>query len=332
MADKSIKTNLLSYFPQEKISLSIHDILLRLPEAVPTRTLRRWLYEEVEKGNLVRFGQKRGTRYQLNQSTKPVRFAFLNTLPEEKQSSVLKQLRDLWTHSSTALEGNTLTLGDTHFVLEEGLTISGKPIKDHQEIIGHASAIEILYQLLDKKLTPEDCFSLHKAVQTEIIYDIDKPNGAWKVRPNGTYTVTAEEKPVYLEYALPQHVAQLMEEVIDYINSEAAAKIKLKEAHICYAKCHAAIVHIHPFWDGNGRIARLLSNIPLLKSGLPPIVISKEKRREYIQILADYELSVGQLNNKTGVWPNPKLLTDFESFCQQCFKETISILDVSKNQ
>jgi len=331
MADKSIRNHLLSYFPQEKGSLSIHDLLEILPKPVAERTLRRWLLEEVKKGNLVRLGQKRATRYQLNESPQTFRFEFLNNLPEERQSSVLKQLRDLWTHSSTALEGNTLTLGDTHFVLEEGLTISGKPIKDHQEVLGHASAIELLYQSLGQKLTSEHCFSLHRAVQTEIIYDIDKPNGAWKVRPNGTYTVTSDEQSVYLEYALPQHVEQLMKEVLETINLEAASKIKMNEAHIWYAKCHAAIAHIHPFWDGNGRMARLLSNIPLLKSGLPPIVIPKEKRREYIQLLADYEISVGQLSNKTGVWPKPELLIDFEKFCLQCYEETRRILTVTES-
>lgn len=332
MADKTIRTHLLSYFPQEKVDLSIHDISEILPKPVAERTLRRWLSEEVEQGNLVRLGQKRATRYRLNQSPQPFSFAFLSALSEERQLSLLKQLRDLWTHSSTALEGNTLTLGDTHFILEEGLTISGKPIKDHQEVLGHASAIELLYRILNEKLTPEHCFLLHKAIQTEIIYDIDKPSGAWKVRSNGTYTVTSSEKSVYLEYAQPQHVPQLMNEVLDTLNLEAASKLTINEAHIWYAKCHAAIAHIHPFWDGNGRIARLLSNVPLLKSGLPPIVIPKEKRREYIQILAEYEISAGQLNHKTGVWPNPKLLVDFEIFCLQCFKETCSILNLSETK
>ena len=63
---------------------------------------------------------------------------------ESRRIALLAQLRDLWTHYSTAVEGNTLTLGDTHFVLEQGLTISKKPIKDHQEVIGHARAIDIL--------------------------------------------------------------------------------------------------------------------------------------------------------------------------------------------
>ena len=58
--------------------------------------------------------------------------------------SLLSQIRELWTHTSTALEGNTLTLGETKFVIEEGLTVSGKPLQDHQEVMGDARAIELI--------------------------------------------------------------------------------------------------------------------------------------------------------------------------------------------
>ena len=75
-----------------------------------------------------------------------------------------------------------------------------------------------------------------------------------------------------------------MQQIINMINQEKVTELTLGMAHQWYAKIHAGIAHIHPFWDGNGRFARLLANVPLLKSGLPPIIISKEKRREYIQL------------------------------------------------
>ncbi len=327
MADKQIKNNLLFYFHKNDERLTIHEVQARLPEPVAERTLRRWLSKEVNNGRLIRLGNKRSTKYQLNRSFSHYpNLAFLNDLPEAQQFSILKQLRDLWTHSSTAIEGNTLTLGDTHFVLEEGLTISGKPIKDHQEVLGHASAISLLYHSLSDKFTKELCFALHKAVQTEIIFDIDKPNGAWKVRPNGTYTVDLNDRQVYIEYALPQHIPILMGEIIDSINAINKGEITLENAHQWYSKFHAGIAHIHPFWDGNGRMARLLANVPLLKSGVPPIVIPKEKRREYIQLLATYEISVGQLDNKSGVWPDLRQLKNFEVFCYECYQETRTIM------
>jgi len=260
------------------------------------------------------------------QHTQQPSFDFLTGLTESRQTAIIKELRDLWTHNSTALEGNTLTLGDTHFILEEGITISGKPIKDHQEIMGHAGAIEILYQSLNQTVTNELCFALHKAIQTEIIYDIDKPYGAWKNRPNGTYTVGSDNIPIYLEYALPQHIPTLMSEVIATINDVKKGDINVDNAHKCYAKIHMAIAHIHPFWDGNGRIARLLANLPLLKSGLPPIIIPTETRREYIQLLAAYEMAAGPLDNKSGAWPNLQLMKNFEDFCFECYKQTKQII------
>ena len=117
---------------------------------------------------------------------------FLDNLDNDIKQNLLAQLRNLWTHSSTAIEGNTLTLGETAFVIEEGLTVSGKPLKDHQEVVGHAKAIDIVYGMVinNEPIDKEDLFRLHKAIQKEQVSDIYKPVGAWKAEPNGTYTVS----------------------------------------------------------------------------------------------------------------------------------------------
>ncbi len=327
MADKKNPTIIFEVFDDAQEALSIHQIQLRLPIPVVERTLRRWLSNAVKDGKLKRIGNKRNTQYLKVSSIQATpTFKFLQEFSENKQYQILKQIRDLWTHTSTAIEGNTLTLGDTHFILEEGLTVSGKPIKEHQEILGHASAIELVYLSVNCNITETFFFDLHRSVQTEVINDIDKPYGAWKVRANGTYTIGADEKSIYLEYALPQHVATLMKQVINLINDYKKFSFDLKDAPIYYAKIHAAIAHIHPFWDGNGRIARLAANIPLLSSGLPPIVIPVSKRREYIQILAKYEFESGQLNAKSGIIPKPELLEKFNHFCLECYQETLNII------
>ena len=98
----------------------------------------------------------------------------------------MAQLRDLWTHSSTAIEGNTLTLGETKFVIEEALTVSGKPLKDHQEVVGHARAIDLIYVMVGKaEINDTDLFELHKAIITQAVVDVYKPVGGWKKEPNG---------------------------------------------------------------------------------------------------------------------------------------------------
>ena len=244
---------------------------------------------------------------------------FLRGLDSDLKRELLAQIRDLWTHTSTALEGNTLSLGDTHFLLQEGLTISGKPIKDHQEVLGHARAIELLYRCLQESLTESIIFELHKAVQTDQVTDIHKPDGAWKVEPNGTHMVATDGRQVFIDYAMPAMVPELMAEIIEFANAINVDEVSAATAHEYYSRIHMGIVHVHPFWDGNGRIARLLANIPLLKAGLPPLTIPEERRREYLQLLADYQIAIGQLDETTGVWPDESLLSDFNRFCESCF-------------
>ena len=90
---------------------------------------------------------------------------------------------------------------------------------------------------------------------------------------------------------------------------------------------HAAVAHVHPFWDGNGRIARLIANLPLLQSGLPPVVIPKERRRQYIQLLAEYELNCGTLTKASGPWPRPDRLAGFTRFVTECYQLTRKLLE-----
>lgn len=259
-------------------------------------------------------------------------FDFLRNLDTDLQQSLLKQLRDLWTHTSTAIEGNPLSLGDTKFILDEGLTVSGKSIKDHQEVIGHARAIELIYALIGRDVTDEDLFALHKAIQTEVVTDIYKPNGAWKVEPNGTYAVDESGRQLFIEYAAPSEVAALMKEIVTFINTASKSKITLEAAPAIYAKIHAGIAHTHPFWDGNGRIARLVSNIPLLSSGLPPIVIPSEWRREYIDTLARYQRKAGEISAATGAWPMAAELAEFTEFCGKAYEATQRLVVEARKQ
>ncbi|MCG5499556.1 Fic family protein [Ectothiorhodospira lacustris] len=260
------------------------------------------------------------------------RLKALNGLDRDLQQSLLSQIRDLWTHTSTALEGNTLTLGETKFVIEEGLTVSGKPLKDHQEVMGHARAIELIYQGLDGTVTESCLFDLHRAVQSEAVADIYKPCGAWKVEPNGTYAVTEEERQTFIEYAAPEDVPTLMAEWLAELNRLAVEPLSETDAVNAYARLHLGFVHLHPFWDGNGRMARLLSNIPVLRSGHPPVVIDVRDRKEYIDILAQYELASGQLTAATGVWPAEAQGRSFRAFCRRSYQTTRHLVEQASDQ
>lgn len=332
MVDSTIKVAVLEKLKSSDMPLSLPEISVLMSGDIPERTLRRWLAGWVEQRVLVRTGKKRGTRYAYvggGGITSAFQSGFLKAVPAHRRAAVLEQIRDLWTHTSTALEGNTLTLGDTHAILGLGLTVSGKPLREHQEIVGHAKAIDLLYQGLHKPLDKNLIFDLHRAVQTDIVLDIYKPVGEWKLEINGAYAVTGAGQQVFIEYAKPAHVDALMAELIRFINDCDANLINLDTAAEFYAKVHMGLVHIHPFWDGNGRIARLLANLLLLKAGLPPLVIDISERREYITCLADYQVSVGQLNNRTGVWPDGADLKEFIEFCQAAYVTTRNLIEAA---
>jgi Fic family protein len=254
---------------------------------------------------------------------------FLDGLDKDLCFALLAQLRDLWTHNSTALEGNTLTLGETAFILSEGLTVSGKSLREHQEIAGHARAIELLYDLLkqDKPITENDLFVLHQAVQTSIVVDIYQPIGAWKCEPNGTYALTSDNKQTFIDYATPSDVPVLMTEWLAMLNNALALTMDSENVLGIYSDLHLAFVRIHPFADGNGRMARLVSNLPILKSGLPPILIDRNRRREYLMALSAYDIEVGCAKKGLSLLPDSDLKNAFTSFCKKCWQGSMDLVE-----
>ncbi|TVR02804.1 MAG: Fic family protein [Desulfovibrionales bacterium] len=255
-------------------------------------------------------------------------FDRLKHLDPDLQEALLIQLRNLWTHTSTAIEGNTLTLGETAFVLSEGLTVSGKPLKDHQEVVGHARAVELVYGLVqaDRPLSEGDLSGLHAAVQKERIVDAYKPVGQWKVEPNSTVMVVDDEQIIF-EYAAPGDVPGLMRRWMALFEQFRRAcdpiqETSRDEALRAYVHIHAAFVRIHPFWDGNGRLARLVANIPVIRAGFPPIIIPKQGRQEYIAALTEYHYQVGTVVGVGELLPYTDALARFTAFCSAAWAES----------
>lgn len=252
---------------------------------------------------------------------------FLEGLAEDIKQNLLEQLRVLWTHTSTAIEGNTLSLGETAFVLNEGLTISGKPLKDHREVEGHARAVDCMYNLVGKdEITAADLFYLHKLVVSEQSLDVYKPTGDWKKENNST-NVTVNSKQAMIEYANHWEVPELMDRWLDMLNVERESSRDRPGVLNAYAKLHMSFSGIHPFGDGNGRIARLVSNLPCLKAGYPPIIIAKEKRYEYIVALAEYQLAHGVPSPKTELVQEGQLLNKFSAFCEQNWRASLELVE-----
>ena len=280
------KELVLNYVTSTTKPVSISTIKEATDFQVDNRTVQRWLNNAAKQELILITGERKARRYVgLPKKTSPS-FKFLDGLPSSKRQELMSLLRTMWTHNSTALEGNTLNLGETQFVLNEGLTVSGKPLKDHKEVMGHATAIDLLYDMMDSNLTIDKIKKLHKAVQTDIVFDIDKPYGDFKVVPNGTYLLLDDNSRKYHAYSKPFDVPRLMTGLVNYV--ESCKPENINKAISMYAKTHLIFGQIHPFWDGNGRIARLIANLILLRAGFAPLVIPATRRQAYISILSNY--------------------------------------------
>ncbi|MFH1957331.1 MAG: Fic family protein [bacterium] len=188
----------------------------------------------------------------------------------------LKQLKEYYrigfTYSSNALEGNSLTETETKIVIEEGITISGKPLKDHLEAIGHSEAYDYIYKLSRKDaIVEKDILSLHRI----FYYRIDKKN-AGKYRKVSVYIQGSDVK-----LPPPSKVKNLVEELM---NNIPEWKKKYHPVEFS-AIIHKELARIHPFVDGNGRTARLLMNLSLLQNGYEIIVIPPVLRSDYLNSL-----------------------------------------------
>lgn len=256
---------------------------------------------------------------------------FFDHFDDDIKAALLAQIRDLWTHTSTAIEGNSLTLGETSFILEEGLTIQGKPLKDHNEVYGHAKAIELIYGLLNTSQTidKQDLFRLHETILTERIMDIDQPVGRWKTQSNFTTYVDEHNKQLWREYPAPRYIDGLMTQWLERLNGYFNSTLDRQSAVEAYADCHLSFVTIHPFFDGNGRMARLLANLPVLKTGYPPIVVPNEDRYRYKSTLSNYQNTVHDLANISDLTqlPDNQEKNDFINLCGKYWSSTFDLLD-----
>ncbi|MDO8663134.1 MAG: Fic family protein [Candidatus Omnitrophota bacterium] len=190
--------------------------------------------------------------------------------------NTLKQLKEYYrvglTYSSNALEGNSLTETETKVVLEDGITIGGKPIKDYYEALGHSEAYDYIYKLSKERgFTENDIKKLHKL----FYHRIDEAR-------SGRYR---KEKVLISgsKYPLPgpEKVPELMEGFIKKMEGSA----KKNHPVVYSALAHKELVFIHPFVDGNGRVARLLMNLILLQNGYCIALIPPILRRDYINAL-----------------------------------------------
>lgn len=192
---------------------------------------------------------------------------------------VLKKLRNQFSielaYNSNAIEGNTLTLRETRLVIEEGMTIKGKPLREHFEAINHQKAFNFLEGLVKKKsgITEKVIKDMHAIVLREI-----ENKSAGKYRRINVRILGAVKSPPRFE-----KVPQKMKGYVSYIKNNPD---KLNDVELA-ALIHYRFVEIHPFVDGNGRCARLLMNLFLMRKGYPVSMILKVDRKKYYSRLKE---------------------------------------------
>ena len=206
-------------------------------------------------------------------------------LPPELVQNLSEWFAIEFTYTSNAIEGNTLSMAETAMIVEKGITVGGKTIREHLEAINHAEAIDFIKQLTQKKqseLALDDILAIHK----HVLQKIDDINaGRFRecmVRVVGSSTI----------FPNPAKVPFLMVDFMGWLHTAPEHPV------LVAALAHYKLVTIHPFVDGNGRTARLLMNLLLLQQGYPLAIIKKEKRSEYIAAIE----TARQQNNMTAFY------------------------------
>lgn len=203
---------------------------------------------------------------------KKARLDALRPLPKYTLKSLREKLLLEWTYNTNAIEGNTLTINETKVVLE-GITVGGKTMREHLEVINHRDAISYVEKIVQKEepLSEWQIKNLHRLVLKGID---DEYAGVY--RDQQVFIAGAKHTP-------PAHylIQEQMEALIKWYEQEGDTLHPVVRG----AMLHAIFVGIHPFIDGNGRTSRLLLNLELMKDGFPPVVIKVENRLVYYEAL-----------------------------------------------
>ncbi len=216
----------------------------------------------------------------------------LRPIPEDRLQRIMQKLRLEWNYHSNAIEGNSLTMGETRVFIYFGLTAGGKPLRDHLEMKGHNEALKKLEQIAQGglKITENLIRDFHRMIVVGPGDGRAEINpGEWKTLPNYLYTQTGER----LDFEPPEAAPRLMNELINWTNNCLYPdelnrhNRKSYELHPLEIAClfHLRFIRIHPFGDGNGRIARIFLNLVLMLKGYMPVIFRLEDKRDYFLAL-----------------------------------------------
>jgi Fic family protein len=194
-----------------------------------------------------------------------------------------------WNYYSNNMEGNTLTKDETRSIMIGNITIHGKPIRDVLEMRGHDDAITDILKIGKGELNISEkrMRDIHKAIMHEETEENKKKVGNWKTVDN--YILNYKDER--FDFVKAAEVQEEMHKLINWLSGENEKLGKKGSLHpaILAIEFHLRYLTIHPFYDGNGRTARILMNLILISKGYPPIIIKTEDKTKYYQYLADIQ-------------------------------------------
>ena len=199
----------------------------------------------------------------------------LRPLPPTAVKKLQEKFQIEMTYNSNAIEGNSLTLKETFLVINEGVTIKGKPLKDHLEAKDHHEALEFIYELVQPQKRPTLSENLVRTIHSLVVQKTDE-GWAGKYRNAAVFIGGADHQPPDASV-----VPARMTGLVGWFKKN---QTKLHPIELA-ALIHHKVVYIHPFFDGNGRTARLLMNLLLMRKGYPLAIVLKNDRPKYYRVL-----------------------------------------------
>ena len=256
----------------------------------------------------------------------------LQPISSEAQSNIDRKFMLEFNYNSNHIEGNTLTYGQTELLLMFDQVDGDAKMHDLEEMKAHNVGLKMMQEeanAAERPLTEYFIKTLHKTLIRED-YTVRKelPDGnittytihagQYKTRPNSVITVTGER----FEYASPEETPALMTDLIDWYNG-AVDEGKLSALELA-SLFHYRYIRIHPFEDGNGRIARLLVNFILLRAGYPMIIVRSDDKDKYLSALNRCDVTVG-LNPSDGAHAELEQIQPFVNYISGCLERALTI-------
>lgn len=220
----------------------------------------------------------------------------LGPVPVAVLNKINYKLRLEWNYTSNSMEGNTLTKRETRTVMVGIIDVNNKPIKDVIEIRNHDKVISTIMKIGkgELNLSESRIKEIHKGIMYEEDPEKQKQIGQWKTTDN--YMINYEnERYDFVPHA---EVSEQMHRLMNWVNTEKEKIQRLKKDALhpltLAFKFHIDYLTIHPFYDGNGRTARILTNLILVSYGYPPLYINEPEKNNYYRYLTDIQSSGGE--------------------------------------